>query len=103
MPFIDDDGSLPSSRGGGAQSASSAPSIYIVPSNGATPDLTQPLKPVSNKLLSMEICEDLETKEEKRLRFQSHKIVYFTAFIMSMGFSIVLTSVWPYLKQVSVT
>lgn len=41
----------------------------------------------------------LETLEEKRARRRSHYVVYFTTFIGSVGFSIVLTGVWPYLQQ----
>ncbi|XP_047739315.1 major facilitator superfamily domain-containing protein 8 isoform X2 [Hyalella azteca] len=58
-----------------------------------------PMLPAMDKVLPMTISEALETIEEKKLRKQSHLIVYFTAFIMSIGFSIVMTSVWPYLKQ----
>ncbi|XP_068249809.1 major facilitator superfamily domain-containing protein 8-like [Palaemon carinicauda] len=41
----------------------------------------------------------LETLEEKRARRRSHYVVYFTTFIGSVGFSIILTGVWPYLQQ----
>jgi len=41
----------------------------------------------------------LETKLEKRRRQISLWIVYFTTFIQSLGFSIILTGVWPYLTQ----
>lgn len=44
--------------------------------------------------------EVLECPSEKRARKISHLIAYFTTFIMSIGFSIVLTGVWPYLQQV---
>lgn len=39
-----------------------------------------------------------ETAQEKKGRKRSHWIVYSTVFVMSIGFSIVLTSVWPYLQ-----
>lgn len=42
----------------------------------------------------------LETAAERRARRHSHWIVYITTFVMSIGFSIVLTGVWPYLQQV---
>ncbi|KAK8407280.1 hypothetical protein O3P69_002084 [Scylla paramamosain] len=42
-----------------------------------------------------------ETPLEKRGRKRSHWIAYTTVFIMSIGFSIVLTSVWPYLKTLN--
>ncbi|KAK3853418.1 hypothetical protein Pcinc_040043 [Petrolisthes cinctipes] len=43
--------------------------------------------------------EVLESAIEKRARRISHLVAYFTTFIMSIGFSIVLTGVWPYLQQ----
>ncbi|XP_039289123.1 major facilitator superfamily domain-containing protein 8 [Nilaparvata lugens] len=42
---------------------------------------------------------DLETKEEYQQRWFSIRIMYFTMFLMSLGFSIVLTGVWPYLNK----
>ncbi|KAF2354785.1 Major facilitator superfamily [Trinorchestia longiramus] len=62
-------------------------------------DATQSMLEVTDGILPMTISEELETKQEKKLRKQSHIVIYFTAFIMSIGFSIVMTSVWPYLKQ----
>lgn len=43
----------------------------------------------------------LETERERRERWRSVYIIYFTMFQMSLGFSIVLTGVWPYLDKVS--
>lgn len=43
--------------------------------------------------------EVLETADEKRARWRSVYIIYFTMFQMSLGFSIVLTGVWPYLDK----
>jgi len=43
----------------------------------------------------------LETPLERRRRRFSLWIIYFTTFIQSLGFSIVLAGVWPYLLQVS--
>ena len=43
----------------------------------------------------------LETEDAKRERLLSLKIVYFTMFLMSLGFSIILTGIWPYLDKVS--
>jgi ceroid-lipofuscinosis MFS transporter 7 len=31
----------------------------------------------------------------------SLRIIYFTMFLISLGFSIVLTGIWPYLDKVS--
>lgn len=44
----------------------------------------------------------LETEEERRDRMWSLRIIYFTMFLISLGFSIVLTGVWPYLDKVSI-
>ncbi|XP_046397086.1 major facilitator superfamily domain-containing protein 8 [Ischnura elegans] len=41
----------------------------------------------------------LETAEERRHRWRSIRIIYFTMFLMSLGFSIILTGVWPYLDK----
>lgn len=43
----------------------------------------------------------LETDAEKRERIFSLRIIYFTMFLISLGFSIVLTGIWPYLDRVS--
>lgn len=42
----------------------------------------------------------LETEQEYRERWRSIYVIYFTMFQMSLGFSIVLTGVWPYLDKV---
>jgi hypothetical protein len=44
---------------------------------------------------------DLETFEERRTRWRSIRIIYLTMFVMSTGFTIILTGVWPYLKKVT--
>ncbi|KAJ2951313.1 hypothetical protein O0L34_g5715 [Tuta absoluta] len=41
----------------------------------------------------------LESAQDKRERWRSVYIIYFTMFQMSLGFSIVLTGVWPYLDK----
>ncbi|XP_039754650.1 major facilitator superfamily domain-containing protein 8 isoform X2 [Pararge aegeria] len=41
----------------------------------------------------------LETEQERRERWRSVYVIYFTMFQMSLGFSIVLTGVWPYLDK----
>ena len=46
---------------------------------------------------SVELESPLDFKRRKR----SHYVIYTTTFIMSIGFSIILTSIWPYLQQVS--
>lgn len=42
----------------------------------------------------------LETPEERKMRQLSLKIIYFTMFLMTLGFSIILTGIWPYLDKV---
>lgn len=42
----------------------------------------------------------LETDKEKEERLVSLWIIYFTMFLISLGFSIVLTGIWPYLDKV---
>lgn len=44
----------------------------------------------------------LETDKERKERFCSLRIIYFTMFLISLGFSIVLTGIWPYLDKVCV-
>ncbi|KAL7029135.1 hypothetical protein ACKWTF_006113 [Chironomus riparius] len=41
----------------------------------------------------------LETPEERKMRQLSLKIIYFTMFLMTLGFSIILTGIWPYLDK----
>ncbi|CAK1555049.1 unnamed protein product [Leptosia nina] len=41
----------------------------------------------------------LESAQERRERWRSIYVIYFTMFQMSLGFSIVLTGVWPYLDK----
>lgn len=42
----------------------------------------------------------LETDKEREERQLSLWIIYFTMFLISLGFSIVLTGIWPYLDKV---
>lgn len=42
----------------------------------------------------------LETDKERDERLTSLWIIYFTMFLISLGFSIVLTGIWPYLDKV---
>jgi MFS transporter, ceroid-lipofuscinosis neuronal protein 7 len=43
----------------------------------------------------------LETPEERNERLWSLRIIYFTMFLISLAFSIILSGVWPYLDRVS--
>lgn len=42
----------------------------------------------------------LETESAYKERWISIRIIYFTMFLMSLGFSIILTGIWPYLSKV---
>ena len=42
----------------------------------------------------------IETPEEKSKRMRSIKIVHLAMFVFSLGFSIVITGVYPYMQQV---
>jgi hypothetical protein len=42
----------------------------------------------------------LETEHERQSRLTSLRIIYFTMFLMTLGFSIILTGIWPYLDKV---
>lgn len=45
----------------------------------------------------------IENARARRERWRSVYVIYFTMFQMSLGFSIVLTGVWPYLDKASTT
>lgn len=45
--------------------------------------------------------DDLETDQQYKERWRSIYIIYFTMFLISLGFSIIVTGVWPYLDEVS--
>ncbi|XP_017043162.1 major facilitator superfamily domain-containing protein 8 [Drosophila ficusphila] len=51
------------------------------------------------KRLPDDVDDDLETLAEYKQRWRSVRIIYFTMFLMSLGFSIVLSGVWPFLKK----
>lgn len=42
----------------------------------------------------------LETEVEFKRRWMSVFVIYFTIFLMTLGFGITLTGVWPYLDKV---
>lgn len=55
-----------------------------------------------NKTPLPDIPDDgLETVEEYHQRWRSIRIIYFTMFLMSLGFSVVLTGIWPFLDKVN--
>lgn len=43
----------------------------------------------------------LETEVEFKRRWLSVLVIYFTIFLMTLGFGITLTGVWPYLDKVN--
>ena len=45
--------------------------------------------------------EKLETTDERKIRIRSIWVIYIETFIFALSFSIVITGVFPYLKQVS--
>ena len=45
--------------------------------------------------------QDLETAQEKKMRYRSIRIGQLTMFIFATGFSIILTGVYPYMQEVS--
>lgn len=47
--------------------------------------------------------DDLETPQQYKERWRSIYIVYFTMFLISLGFSIIVTGVWPYLDKLDPT
>uniref|UniRef100_A0A336LTZ4 CSON004721 protein n=2 Tax=Culicoides sonorensis TaxID=179676 RepID=A0A336LTZ4_CULSO len=53
-----------------------------------------------NLIKSLPYNPALETADEYKARWISIRIIYFTMFLMSLGFSIILTGVWPYLQKV---
>lgn len=45
------------------------------------------------------VDDGLETLEEYNKRWVSVRVIYFTMFLMSLAFSIILTAVWPFLDK----
>uniref|UniRef100_A0A8D1ALU5 Major facilitator superfamily domain containing 8 n=1 Tax=Sus scrofa TaxID=9823 RepID=A0A8D1ALU5_PIG len=45
----------------------------------------------------------IETEEHYKSRWRSIRILYFTMFLSSVGFSIVIMSIWPYLQKIDQT
>ncbi|XP_059216197.1 major facilitator superfamily domain-containing protein 8 isoform X1 [Stomoxys calcitrans] len=46
-----------------------------------------------------DLNDGLETLDEYRTRWRSVRVIYFTMFLMSLAFSIILTGIWPYLNK----
>ncbi|XP_040822961.1 major facilitator superfamily domain-containing protein 8 isoform X7 [Ochotona curzoniae] len=45
----------------------------------------------------------IETEEHYRSRWRSIRVLYLTMFLSSVGFSIVIMSIWPYLQKIDQT
>ncbi|CAJ1086270.1 major facilitator superfamily domain-containing protein 8 isoform X1 [Xyrichtys novacula] len=54
-------------------------------------------------LLGDDACSDDSRDEDYRSRWRSIRVMYFTMFLSSVGFTIVITSLWPYLQKVDDT
>ncbi|XP_017036099.1 major facilitator superfamily domain-containing protein 8 isoform X1 [Drosophila kikkawai] len=51
------------------------------------------------KRLPEDVDDGLETLEEYTQRWRSVRIIYYTMFLMALGFSIILTGIWPFLNK----
>lgn len=60
-------------------------------------------KKISVSKIPDNLNDGLETLAEYKLRWRSIRIIYFTMFLISLGFSIVLTGIWPFLDQLDPT
>uniref|UniRef100_A0A2M4AJY3 Putative transporter/transmembrane protein n=3 Tax=Anopheles triannulatus TaxID=58253 RepID=A0A2M4AJY3_9DIPT len=54
---------------------------------------------ILKKPSAKDLEDGLESPEEYTERWTSIRIIYYTMFLMSLGFSIILTGVWPYLDK----
>lgn len=51
-------------------------------------------------LLGDDACSDDSQDEDYKSRWRSIRVMYFTMFLSSVGFTIVITSLWPYLQRI---
>ncbi|KAM8938916.1 major facilitator superfamily domain-containing protein 8 [Pelodytes ibericus] len=54
-------------------------------------------------LRSSHVAEIVENQIQNKSRWWSIRVMYLTMFLSSVGFSIVMTSIWPYLQKIDVT
>lgn len=54
----------------------------------------------STPLLGDDACSVDSRDEDYRSRWRSIRVMYFTMFLSSVGFTIVITSLWPYLQKI---
>lgn len=64
--------------------------------------VTKPIRGLLKLDEKPKINEGLETLQEYKDRWRSIYIIYFTMFLISLGFSIIVTGVWPYLNKVKI-
>nr|CAI5855689.1 unnamed protein product [Callosobruchus analis] len=65
--------------------------------------MAERLKAVFKSKAQFTLNDDLETPQQYRERWRSIYIIYFTMFLISLGFSIIVTGVWPYLDKLDPT
>ncbi|XP_019868168.2 major facilitator superfamily domain-containing protein 8 [Aethina tumida] len=65
--------------------------------------VTKPIRGLLKLDEKPKINEGLETLQEYKDRWRSIYIIYFTMFLISLGFSIIVTGVWPYLNKLDPT
>ncbi|VEN62334.1 unnamed protein product [Callosobruchus maculatus] len=65
--------------------------------------MAERLKAVFKSNAQFTLNDDLETPQQYRERWRSIYIIYFTMFLISLGFSIIVTGVWPYLDKLDPT
>ncbi|XP_066988694.1 major facilitator superfamily domain-containing protein 8-like isoform X5 [Macrobrachium rosenbergii] len=102
MPSQVADIELENATGEDALLGSTRDGAVVSAANGAALDssASTPSDGVAARMLEDEIPVGvLETVADRKARKRSHCVVYVTTFVMSIGFSIVLTGVWPYLQQ----
>ncbi|TNM93949.1 hypothetical protein fugu_002125 [Takifugu bimaculatus] len=54
-------------------------------------------------LLRDDASSDISVDEDYKSRWRSIRVMYFTMFLSSVGFTIVITSLWPYLQLIDVS
>ncbi|XP_077984078.1 major facilitator superfamily domain-containing protein 8-like [Glandiceps talaboti] len=69
--------------------------------NSVTTNHADETTPLLEKTRDSAIFE--ETDEDNRRRWRSIRVMYLTMFVASLGFSIVVTSIWPYLQSIAPT
>lgn len=92
---------LSSQNDAGSVTPKSAP-LYKYIYRGTMEKLQKLRSRLTNNQIPEELDDGLEQLEEYNQRWRSVRIIYFTMFLMSLGFSIILTGIWPFLKEVRI-